>query len=294
MELRQLKTFRAVARHLNFTLAAKQLNYAQSSVSAQIQSLEEDLNVKLFDRIGRGIILTEAGEKLYEYARRIEVMTEEIRAEVSDAKDPKGHLRIRAPETLSSVFLPRVVERFHSRCPNVSLSFINCTDKGLKEELNTGIIDLAFLLTDSVRYKDVNVSLLRTEDLVLVSHCDHPLASRSPFGIKALAGQTLLLALTDCRYRKPFESLLEENGVKVRLLEYSSTHAMRVHLLRGFGITICPRIAVGSELRLGRLVTLPLITDYLETALVMIWHAEKWCSPNLRIFMQLAEEILKQ
>ena len=69
MEFRQLRTFRAVADQLSFSKAAEQLYMAQSSVSAQIRLLEEDLDVKLFDRIGRRVLITDAGLKLYEYAR---------------------------------------------------------------------------------------------------------------------------------------------------------------------------------------------------------------------------------
>ena len=71
MEFRQLKTFRVVADNLSFSKAAKQLFLAQSTVSAQIKSLEEELDLKLFDRIGRRTIITDAGQKLYEYARRM-------------------------------------------------------------------------------------------------------------------------------------------------------------------------------------------------------------------------------
>ncbi len=74
MELRLLRTFRAVAERLNFTRAAEDLHLAQSSVSAQVRLLEEDLGVSLFDRIGRRILLTEAGETLLHYARRMEAM----------------------------------------------------------------------------------------------------------------------------------------------------------------------------------------------------------------------------
>ena len=81
MEFRQLRTFRAVADNLSFSKAASQLFMAQSSVSAQIRALEEELDLKLFDRIGRRVLITDAGLKLYDYARRIEDMTAEIRSE---------------------------------------------------------------------------------------------------------------------------------------------------------------------------------------------------------------------
>ncbi|MCP4695001.1 MAG: LysR family transcriptional regulator [Desulfobacterales bacterium] len=197
MEFRQLRTFRSVAHNLSFTKAAEQLYMAQSSVSAQIRALEEDLDVKLFDRIGRRILLTDAGRKLFEYARRIEDMTEEIRSEVTGASSIRGSLTIRTPETLAAAYMPEVVTRFHEENPDVKLVFINCTDRQLREELNSGRIDLAFLITDSIRIPDVSVHMLKTENLILVSGPKHPLAAMEKVSLSDLKTRTVLLPRTD-------------------------------------------------------------------------------------------------
>jgi DNA-binding transcriptional LysR family regulator len=197
MEFRQLRTFRVVADTLSFTQTAQQLHMAQSSVSAQIRSLEAELDLKLFDRIGRRVLLTDAGLKLYEYARRIVEMTDEIHTEMRGVKNVRGALTIRTPETLASAYMPEVVERFHADNPRVKLNFINCSDLRLREELNSGRIDLAFLMTDSIHFKEVNVRILRTEKLALVASPQHPLAQRRKVTLKDLDRQTLLLPKTD-------------------------------------------------------------------------------------------------
>lgn len=197
MELRQLKTFRTVAENLNFTKAAQQLFMAQSSVSAQIKGLEEELDVKLFDRIGRRVILTDAGRKLFEYARRMESMTEEIRCEVTGQGFESGHLTVRIPETLAMVYLPEIVERFHTRFPKVKLKFINCTEMMLKEELNSGRIDLAFLMTDTIRLKEVNVRMLKVEELILVGSPHHIFNTIARIEHQHFQDQTVLLSKTD-------------------------------------------------------------------------------------------------
>ena len=197
MEFRQLKTFRVVADHLSFSKAAAKLFMAQSSVSAQIRALEEDLELKLFDRIGRRVLITDAGLKLYDYARRIEDMTAEIRSEVTGARDVRGALTIRIPETLATVYMPAVVARFHRDNPAVRLNFINCSDLQLREELNSGRIDLAFLMTDAVHLKDVNVRLLKTENLIFLAGPDHPLSMQDRVHTKDLLGRTVLLPKTD-------------------------------------------------------------------------------------------------
>lgn len=197
MEFRQLRTFRVVADNLSFTKAAAQLFMAQSSVSAQIRSLEEELDLKLFDRIGRRVLVTDAGQKLYEYARRIEEMTAEIRTEVAGVKNVHGSLTIRIPETLADVYMPEVVDRFHKDNPQVKLNFINCSDLQLREELNSGRIDLAFLMTDAIHFREVNVQMLKTEKLIFVAGPAHPLAGKRKVTLGDFDGRTVLLPRTD-------------------------------------------------------------------------------------------------
>mgnify|MGYP001546097804 CR=1 FL=1 len=197
MELRWLKTFLAVARLLNFTQAAQELNLAQSSVSAQIRDLEDHLGVKLFDRLGRTVKLTEAGMRLKEHARRMLEMTEAVRCEVAGGHGGQGSLTIRVPETLAVHFLPEIVARFHAEHPNVQLNLINCDDMTLPEELRSGRIDLAFLLTAIVKRHDVTVEFLRTEPLALALPPSHPFAELDSISPSDLHGQTVLMCRTD-------------------------------------------------------------------------------------------------
>jgi DNA-binding transcriptional LysR family regulator len=197
MEFRQLRTFIVVANLLNFTRASEKLNMAQSSVSAQIKSLEEDLKLKLFDRIGRRVLLTDAGKKLYKYARRMEEMTLEIQSQFAKDQDIQGSLTVRVPETVASVYMPPIIESFHNDHPKVNLELVNCSDTQLREELSTGRIDAAFLITDDIHFKNVNIKRLKKENLILVSAPNNPLAGYDSLSWKDLNGQTLFLPKTD-------------------------------------------------------------------------------------------------
>ena len=197
MEFRQLRTFRVVAETLSFTKTAEKLFMAQSSVSAQIRSLEEELEVKLFDRIGRSVMITDAGRKLFEYARKMEDMTDEIRSEITDARYAKGRLTIRIPETLASVYIPEIIAHYHKSNPEVNLNFINCSDQQLREELNSGRIDLAYLMIDDIRLEEVNIHKLKTEKLILVAGNSHPLAKKRTLPLEDLHNETVLIAKTD-------------------------------------------------------------------------------------------------
>ena len=197
MEIRHLRTFQAVARLLHFTRAADELHLSQSTVSAQIRELEEELGVRLFDRLGRAVLLTEAGERLVDYARRMQDMAEQIRSEVGRGVEARGSLCARVPATLAEVYMPLVLERFHAEYPGVRVDCINCDDARLRQELGSGRIDVAFLLTEDLTYDGVNVRLLRTEPLVLAAAPDHELASRDTVTPRDLDGRTLLRPGTD-------------------------------------------------------------------------------------------------
>lgn len=199
MELRHLATFKAVADRLSFTRATRDLHLAQSSISAQVKALEEELGVRLFDRIGRRIRLTDAGRELYQYAGRMLEMTKEIQSQISGTGSAQalGRLTVRVPETLAAVHMPGILTAFHRAYPRVVLEFMNCSDVELKEELNAGKIDLAFLLTESVSLNEVNIRMLGTEPLVMVTGPDHPFMAMPKVRWKDLEGRTLMLPKTD-------------------------------------------------------------------------------------------------
>ena len=149
MELRQLQTFREVAKTLSFTRTAATLNYAQSSVSAQIQTLEEEFGVALFDRLGRRIILTAAGQRLLHYADKICALVDEALVAVPGDQEPAGILTIGAPETLCAYRLLQVVEAFRRCYPKVDIIFRpSPTAEDWDTLLGEGMADAALILNE--------------------------------------------------------------------------------------------------------------------------------------------------
>ncbi|NIQ90909.1 MAG: LysR family transcriptional regulator [Deltaproteobacteria bacterium] len=295
MEIRQLKTFRTVAQLLSFNQAAKQLHYAQSSISAQIQGLEEELGVQLFDRLGRRILLTEAGVSLLNYAEKILDLADETRSEVAGERELKGSLTIRIPETLSVHRLPLVIKQFRSRFPKVRLRFTSCTHEGLQKDLRKGITDLAFLLTESFHAADLEAEVLGIETLVLVTHPNHPLVNQPVVRTRDLEGETLLFSKFDCSYRRTLEGVL--NTEKVRYdttIEFNGVEAIKQCVMAGVGVTILPEITVAADISQGRLAALSWAEGQLEVATLMIWYKDRWLSPTLSAFMEAVREVLKK
>lgn len=122
MEIRQLKTFQVAAATLNFSGTAETLNYAQSTVSSQIGALEQELGVQLFDRIGKSVLLTTAGQTLLDYTQQILKLADEAQQVVAGSDIPAGTLTIGAPESLCVYRLPPVLRRFREEYPQVTIA----------------------------------------------------------------------------------------------------------------------------------------------------------------------------
>ena len=184
MELRQLKTFTTVAQFLNFNRAAQVLNYAQSTISTQIRLLEEEFGKPLFDRLGKTVVLTAAGRVLLRYAGKMLDIEEEARAQVAGREETHGSISIRVPQSISGYLLPPVIKAFNARFPRVGLDVNSCAQT-IQQELRSGIIDLAFLLADSIHEMDLIAEPLGFEQHADMSHCDE---ARCTFAFRSKSG----------------------------------------------------------------------------------------------------------
>ena len=295
MEIRHLRTFLTVARLLSFNKAAERLNYAQSSISAQIQVLEEELGVRLFDRLGRRIALTEAGERLIRYSERIIDLADEAQAEAGGDGEPEGSLTIRIPESLGIHRLPSVVREFSRRCPKVRLNLTTCAHEGIRKDLRKGVIDLAFLLTESIKAADIEVEVLRFESIVPVASPDHRLAKKKVVATRDLQGETVLLSRVDCSYRRTFERTLEDQGVSPgTTLVFHSVETLKRCVMEGVGVTILPEVSVAREIEEGELARLRWEEGSFEVALLMIRSRARWISPTLSAFLETTRQILQE
>jgi DNA-binding transcriptional LysR family regulator len=294
MELRQLRTFQTVAATLSFTRSAEQLDYAQSSVTAQIRALEDELGVQLFDRLGRHIALTDAGIKLLDYAEKILHLADEAVLAVSDSAEPAGQLIIAAPETLSGYRLPPLLKQFRAKFPRVQLILCSLSVSETLAHLSDGHVDVAVLLTDPPpEAYGVNVLPLIEERFMLLSAPEHPLANSGCIQPEDLRDESLLLTEIGCTYRTAFENRLLAAGVRpVTTMEFGSVEAIKQCVMANLGITLLPEIAVCSEVNQGRLVSLPWFEPDFHMVTRLLWHKDKWHSPALKDFIDLSEQIL--
>lgn len=292
MDNKQLKTFLTIARLQSFTLASQSLNYAQSTVTSQIQLLEREFNVKLFERLGHRITLTPAGKRLVPFAKQILKLSADAKSAVENSEVPSGTLSIGAVESLCVMQLPKVLKEYRLRYPNVEilLKFGSCADflRSLKE--NT--IDIAFFLEKKINEEDFITEKEIPEPLVLLASPEHTLVQYENVFPEDLSEEPLILTETGCSYRALFESTLIQYNVKPHtVIETGNVQSIKQLTMSGLGITLLPEVAVKEECTQKRLVKLNWNGPPLELITQVIYHKNKWISSPLKAFIELLHEM---
>ena len=145
----------------------------------RIKALEDELDVRLFERLGRKVVLTESGLKLLQYAKKMLEIEEEARASVSD-NAASGNVTIKVPESLECHRMPGVLLAFRRKIPTGRVRILPCIAGNVAEDLRRGVTDLAFVFAYEPSARDINAAFLGTDELVAVAAPEHPLAGMSP------------------------------------------------------------------------------------------------------------------
>lgn len=286
MDLQWLYTFREVARTLNLTKSAERMGYAQSSVTAHIQKLEQSYGTPLFERYGRGIRLTAAGETLYTHTLRIIQELEESKDRV--AEQAGGSLSVGTIETLAAYFLPPVLNRFRELQPYTRVTLKPGLEPAIIRWVKEGELDGGLILDLPFTDPELHTIRIREEEMVLVADKTHPLADGLPLGPEALAGQSFVLTENGCSYRAALEGLLQERQIPyVSAFELSSLEAVKQCVSYGLGLAWMPRISAAEDLAEGRLREIPFRHPDKTFYTQWICHRKKWLSPSMEKFIEL-------
>jgi len=275
MDTRTLRTFSTAARTLSFTRAAATLGYAQSSVTAQMKSLEESLGAPLFNRVGNHLALTDPGQRFLAYADRILALTDEAQASIQDALDV-GTVRFTAPETVCTYLLPPVLQAFTLQFPQVRLQFLPGFARDFKRQVLEGAADFAFLLEEPFPSKTLAVEKLRDEEILILAAPGHRLANAGPVSAHDLVGESVLLKALGCSYRNQFERQLIAAGAHPGTsLEFQNVETIKRCVEVGLGVAPLPRMSVEEELESGRLVALDWEGPPVLVSTFLVWNPQK-------------------
>lgn len=289
MELRHLRYFEAVARLSHVTRAAAELHIAQPALSKQISQLEEELGIQLFDRVGRNVRLTEAGEALLPHARAVMAQVLAARAEMDERIGlHKGRATIGTPPTVGTQLLPGVLAAFHRRYPGIELCLREAGVQTLLELLETGMTDVA-VVTLPVTDHHLTVKPLFSEELVVVVWRDHPLAECRQVRFSDLANEPWILAPENYELREATLNACQRAGFTPRvILDGSEMDTLLRFVATGLGIALVPKLAVQG---LSDLVVLQVTDQQLQRSLGLVWRGDRVALPAakaLREFLMTA------
>ncbi|EEM04869.1 hypothetical protein bmyco0002_26670 [Bacillus pseudomycoides] len=289
LEIKQLITFKTAAENLNFTQTAKKLNFAQSSVTAQIKALEAELGTPLFERLGKRLFLTEAGRKFQLYADKMIALSHEAKMALKGDEEISGTLVIGAQESQCTYRLPSILKEFKTQFPQIKLIFKPAhSNEDVKEQLMEGKLDLAFILDECKAEDALHVESLVREKLKIVVFPNHPLLEKSIISTKDFESETLLLTELGCSYRTIFEELFRADDVyPVNKIEFVSVEAIKQCVIVGLGIAILPAMVVEKDIQQGTMKELVLENTISPIFTQIAWHKDKWITAPLQQFIEV-------
>lgn len=298
MDIAQLKTLIHVAELGSVSKAAVRLGIAQPALSRQIRLLEAELNAPLFTRHGRGMVLTELGQRLLDPANEILSRLDEIRQlAVEGGTSYLGRVRVGVTPTVAEIATLPLVHAIRDAHPRLSLSFTSGFSGYLVEWLKRDELDCC------VAYEAQASGLVRTraildETLLLVGGSGHALAMESPVAFKSLAGEQLILPSQAHGLRTILDGCASRAGITLTSsLEVDSLTAM-IELVRGgFGMTILPLAPIHGQVLRGALTAAPLTDPVPSRRVLIAYPADRPVMPAARFvgdaFAQVATDLVR-
>lgn len=289
MNLHQLRIFCTVVEHRNYTKAADVLFMTQPAVSLQIQALERSLQVKLLERVNQQLVVTEAGEVLYQCALPMLNAEEEAERVLAELRGvARGRLVIGANTTGGMYVVPPVLAEYKERHPDSELLLqIDATDR-LIERVRQGIIDLGFAC-GTIAQPELTVEDIGIDVLTLILSMRHPLASLPSLTLEQVVAQPFIVPESISRTRQFIEQTMRERGYTLKIaMHFQGTEPVKKAVEFNLGVGIVSSTAVEREVAAGVLRAMPIEGLELRRPLVMFYRHGKYFGPMARDFMLYA------
>jgi len=294
LESTAIRYFREVTLRGSVKQAAESLNIAPSAVSRQVQVLEEELAVKLFERGARGMTLTSAGHLLYRYAVESQQKLERVRDQVEEFGSlQRGHVKIATVEGLLASFLSDFVADLAKEYPGISIAITAVGSRDVAEMVSRHEVDLGLVFGRAPRRDLVELARMR-QSLHLIVSPHHPMADRDACSMKDLAGLRVIVPDPSFGIRQEIDRVCAQANVQLDLYGETNSLAFARSIVGKTELgTFLPRDAAMPELLAGTLVAIPLRDKRLEaTQVTLVQLAAKGTSPSsLRVAQLLVERM---
>lgn len=276
MDISQLRTLVHVAELGSLSKAADRLCVAQPALSRQMRMLEEELGTRLFDRHGRGMVVTEQGRTVLRHAVRILKEVDAIKADVIEETDAfGGHVSIGLPPTVAAMLAPPLLSAIHAAHPNAKCRIVSSYSLYLLDWIYRGEIDIA-VLYDPQSIISLKSEPLLEEDLHLIAPAGSGLSPHDPVPSTALAGKPLLLPSINHGLRQIVEHHAHLCGICLDVrIEVDSYSTLRQLVIEGHGWTILPLAPLRSDIDSSLLCGAPLVDPVPKRLLQLVLPADR-------------------
>ena len=293
MDIKNLVTFIQVAELGSFTRAGEKLGYSQPTISFQIKQLEQELGLKLFDRIGHTVRLTDKGHEILLYAQRICHTYQEMSQSGESPEHTPAVIRLAMADSLCSPLIGDGFTSFREQFPYISLHVISAGTDDMFRLLDHNEVDLVCTL-DSHIYN--TIYMIAAADKLGVHFCvssKHPLSKRSHLTIKDLLPYPFLLTERGMSYRRLLDAYLARSSLEIHpILENGSTELLCSLAERDLGITFLPDYVTKAAIERGTITRLDVPDFEPELWKQLLYHRDKWVSPQMQAVIDHLSGIL--
>ena len=282
MDLKNLLTFMHVAELNSFTRAGQKLGFSQSTVSFQIKQLERELGTQLFERINHTVVLTEKGRDVLKFAHQISKMTQELDKRLQNEEEVSGNVRIAMADSLCDNMLQEGFGEFRDRYPGISLKIITAGTEEMFRLLNQNEADAVLTLDNHIFHAEYVIAREERSGVHFVADSENPLCEREELFPEDLAGQPFLLTEKGMSYRRLMDEKFAELSMEILpVLEIGSAGLICSLGGQGAGISFLPDYVTEEKVRAGRLRYLPVKNFEIEIWKQLLYHRDKWVTPQL-------------
>ena len=287
--LRQLEVFLATARHENVTRAAADLAMSQSAASGSLRELEEQFDVRLFDRVGKRLQLSELGRQLRPQAETVLAQARAFEQSLA-GEQVMGRLRVGATMTIGNYLAVVMIADFRSRYPAAEIALSVANTETIAEQVASFELDMG-MIEGEFHHPDLETLHWRRDELVVFAAPDHPLASRGGLDDKALLSLPWILRERGSGTRQTFDramhGLLPDLAIS---MELQHTEAIKRAVEAGLGVGCLSRISLLEAFKRGSLVPLQVPGRDFSRELYLITHRKKFQGAALKHWLQLCRE----
>ena len=291
MEIRQLQTFVQAAQLESFSKTAEMLGYSQSAITVQMRLLETELNTRLFDRMGKRVVLTPQGREFLKSANKILYEVNKASKSMNEERELTNPLHVGTIESLCTAKFPRILSEFHSLHPHVNLQITIDSPERLIRMMEHNELDLIYIL-DMPRWDENWVKVMElAEPVVFVASAASRFAGKERLVLDDILQEPFFLTEKHANYRQALDQQLALRRQSISpVLEISDTAFIIRMLELNQGLSFLPYFAVEQDIYKHRIITLDVKDVHISMYRQIFYHKNKFCTREMEEFIRLADK----